>query len=56
MIVHEINLESLAILETKNNPPVTGHRDAPNAIKIACKTMQAPAWKETNIGRLGGLL
>jgi hypothetical protein len=43
MIVDKIDIEGVALVETKNNPPVTADRDAPETFKIATQPVQAEA-------------
>lgn len=54
MIIHEIELERIAALETENNPPVSAHRDAPKIPEVTLQRVQAPAWEERHILDLHG--
>jgi hypothetical protein len=55
MIVDEIDIECVAFLEAKNDPPIAADRDAPKALEIAAQPMQAQTHDLHVVDRNGGL-
>jgi hypothetical protein len=41
MIVNKVDIECLAILEAKDNPPIRAHSDGPKAFEFTLQWMQA---------------
>jgi hypothetical protein len=41
MVVHEIDIERIAGIEPKDDPPVRPHGDCPEAAQVALERMQA---------------
>jgi hypothetical protein len=51
VVIHQINVESVPILVTKDDPPVTGYRHTPLAPLVASKRVEAIA-RQIEIGRV----
>jgi len=39
VVIDQFDIAGMAILETKNNPPVAGNRDAPESLAVALERM-----------------
>lgn len=54
MIIGQVDIVRVAFLESKHDSPVAGHRNGPEAFKLAFKPVKPEAWKAhvLNVGRL----
>jgi hypothetical protein len=50
VVVHQINVERVTVNKAKNNPPVSGYRNAPHALKVALEGVETIA-RQGKIGR-----
>lgn len=53
MIVHEIDIGSVTVVETKGHPPVGAHRNCPEPYQLALERMKPKPW-EVEIARSNG--
>jgi hypothetical protein len=43
VVVHQINVEGIALNKTENNPPIARYRNAPHALQSAFESVKAVA-------------
>jgi hypothetical protein len=55
MIVNEIYVESISVLEAKDDPPVAGHGNAPISLEVASERMEAKAVNTHILNLLGDI-
>ncbi len=54
-MIHKIDIKRVAILESKNNPPIAGYGDAPKAFQVAAQRVK-PVARQIEIARLPCLI
>lgn len=50
VVVHQINIERVAVDKAEHNPPVAGYRSAPRALQVALESVETIA-RQVEVGR-----
>jgi hypothetical protein len=50
MMVGQVHIENVAVIETKDDPPIGPYRDAPVVLEVTLQRVKAPAGKIDVLG------